>query len=119
MIFGDPSPPSLNASLLAWALASTKDPSSPPALASFLRDSSPSYSEDIPESAMAFYAFIQGDYDPRLFVPDPFNHFLGEEVSASSAKDMRTLPVSRKKNDHYFLRPRDSTGRVITSRQLY
>ncbi|MBW0535888.1 hypothetical protein O181_075603 [Austropuccinia psidii MF-1] len=119
MIFGDPSLPSLNASLLDWASASTKDPSSPPALASFRRYSSPSYSEDIPESAMAFYAFIKGDYNPRLFVPDPFDHFLGKEVSTPSVKDMRTLPISRKKNHHYFLQPCDSTGRVITSCRLY
>ncbi|MBW0559438.1 hypothetical protein O181_099153 [Austropuccinia psidii MF-1] len=80
MIFGDPSPPSLNASLLDWALASTRDPSSPPALASFLRDSSPSYLEEIPESAMAFYAFIEGDYNPRLFVDDPLNFFANDNV---------------------------------------
>ncbi|MBW0568040.1 hypothetical protein O181_107755 [Austropuccinia psidii MF-1] len=73
MIFGDPSPASQNASLLDWALDSTRDPSSPPALASFLHNSSPSYSEEIPESAMAFYAFIEGDYDPCLFVEDPFS----------------------------------------------
>ncbi|MBW0575687.1 hypothetical protein O181_115402 [Austropuccinia psidii MF-1] len=69
MIFGDPSPTSRNASLLDWALASTRDPSSPPALASFSRDPSPAFSEGVPESAMAFYAFIEGKYDPRLFVP--------------------------------------------------
>ncbi|MBW0556211.1 hypothetical protein O181_095926 [Austropuccinia psidii MF-1] len=54
MIFGDPSPAPHNTSLLDRALASTRDPSSPPALASFLQDSSPSYLEEIPKSAMAF-----------------------------------------------------------------
>ncbi|MBW0568436.1 hypothetical protein O181_108151 [Austropuccinia psidii MF-1] len=65
MIFGDPSPPSLNASLLVWALASTRDPPSPPALETLSRSSSPSpSSEGVPKAAMAFYAFIKGSYNP-------------------------------------------------------
>ncbi|MBW0573125.1 hypothetical protein O181_112840 [Austropuccinia psidii MF-1] len=109
MIFGDPSPPSLNASLLDWALASTRDPSLPPALASFLRDSSPSYLEENPESAMAFYDFIEGDYDPCLFVDKPLN-FSANEKNSSSIKQKRHCP---KKSHSYCLRPRDSNGCVV------
>ncbi|MBW0583581.1 hypothetical protein O181_123296 [Austropuccinia psidii MF-1] len=102
-----------------WVNTPSSMPPSP-ALATLSKASSPSPSlEELPKAAMAFYAFIEGEYNPRLFVPDPFNHFLGKEASASSAKDMRTLPVSQKKTHRYFLRPHDSTGRVITSRQLY
>ncbi|MBW0566098.1 hypothetical protein O181_105813 [Austropuccinia psidii MF-1] len=109
MIFGDPSPPSLNACLLDWALASTRDPYLPPALASFLQDSSPSYLEEIPESAMAFYAFIEGDYDPRLFVDNPLNFFANKK-SSSSIKQKRHCP---KKSHSYCLRPCDSNGHVV------
>ncbi|MBW0554788.1 hypothetical protein O181_094503 [Austropuccinia psidii MF-1] len=64
MIFGDPSPTFRTTSLLDWALSSTRDTASPPALASFSRDSSPTRLEEVPEPAMAFYAFIKGTYDP-------------------------------------------------------
>ncbi|MBW0569919.1 hypothetical protein O181_109634 [Austropuccinia psidii MF-1] len=111
MIFGDPSPTSHSASLLDWASASTKDPSLPPALASFLRDSSPSYSEEIPESAMTFYAFIEGDYDRRLFVPDPFDYFLDNKASNLSSVTFNSGYI--KPLHPYNLRPRDCNGRVV------
>ncbi|MBW0553138.1 hypothetical protein O181_092853 [Austropuccinia psidii MF-1] len=104
MIFGDPSPTLRNTSLLDWALALTRDPSSPPALASFSRDTSPALLEGVPEPSMAFYAFIEGKYDSRLFVPDPFNYFLGNGTSTSSSgESMRTHPVFKRKHHPYFL----------------
>ncbi|MBW0574753.1 hypothetical protein O181_114468 [Austropuccinia psidii MF-1] len=104
MIFGDPSPAFCNISLLDWALTSTRDTASPPALASFLGDSSPTRLEEVPEPAMAFYAFIEGTYDPRLFVPDPYNYFLGNGTSTSSSiETVRTCFASSKKHHHYFL----------------
>ncbi|MBW0575340.1 hypothetical protein O181_115055 [Austropuccinia psidii MF-1] len=114
MIFGDPSPPSRNTSLLDWALALTRDPSSPPALATLSKASSPSpSSEGVPEAAMAFYAFIEGEYDPRLFVPDPLSYFLGEETPSNGS--IKANCGYKKHFHHYNLHPHDSSGWAITA----
>ncbi|MBW0583921.1 hypothetical protein O181_123636 [Austropuccinia psidii MF-1] len=76
-----------------WDLATN-----PPALAAISRQlsASPS-SEGVPEATMAFYAFIEGEYYPLLFSPDPFEHFLGKGASSSSSvKAMRSCPISKK-----------------------
>ncbi|MBW0548837.1 hypothetical protein O181_088552 [Austropuccinia psidii MF-1] len=116
MIFGDPSPTSHNTSLLDWALASTRDPSPPLSLASFLQDSSPSYLEENPDSAMVFYAFIEGDYNPCLFVKDPLN-FFARKKNSSSIKPRRHFP--KRKSHSYCQRPPDSNGRAITTCHLH
>ncbi|MBW0537652.1 hypothetical protein O181_077367 [Austropuccinia psidii MF-1] len=83
----------------SWANNFNSTPSSPPALAALSRSSSPSpSSEGVPKAAMAFYAFTEGSYNPQIFVPYPFYHFLGNETLASSSvKAMNTHPVSQKK----------------------
>ncbi|MBW0587855.1 hypothetical protein O181_127570 [Austropuccinia psidii MF-1] len=114
MISGDPSPPSCNTSLLDWALALTRDPSSPPALATLSKASSPSpSSEGVPEATMAFYAFIEGKYNPRLFVPNPLSYFLGEETPSNGS--IKANCGYKKHFHHYNLCPRDSSGRAITA----
>ncbi|MBW0527782.1 hypothetical protein O181_067497 [Austropuccinia psidii MF-1] len=103
LLFGYPSSPSTNMGLWSWANNFYAAPPSPPALATLSRSSSPS-SEGVPKAAMAFYAFIEGIYDPQLFVPDPLNYFLGNETCASPyVKALKTSPVSPKQNHHYFL----------------
>ncbi|MBW0570175.1 hypothetical protein O181_109890 [Austropuccinia psidii MF-1] len=100
-----------------WVNNPHSTPPSPPALHSLSGTSSiSSYSQEVPDAALAFYAFIEGDYDPRLFVPDPFDYFLLQGDSAPSlVKHRKTHPVSKVKPHHYFLRPRNSTSRSITS----
>ncbi|MBW0570184.1 hypothetical protein O181_109899 [Austropuccinia psidii MF-1] len=118
MIFSDPSPPSRNTSLLDWALALARDPSSPPSLATLSKALSPSpSSEGVPEAAMAFYAFIEGKYDPRLFVPDPLRYFLGDNTSSNDS--IKTNCGYKKTIHPYNLRPCDSSGRAITTCHLY
>ncbi|MBW0572944.1 hypothetical protein O181_112659 [Austropuccinia psidii MF-1] len=91
-------------------------PQSPQALAPLSR--APSVSSDtesIPEAALAFYAFIEGKFDPRLFVPDPAAYFLNNDPPIITKRKRnrrlprRTIPVS------YHLRPQNSKGRAITS----
>ncbi|MBW0547649.1 hypothetical protein O181_087364 [Austropuccinia psidii MF-1] len=86
LLFGYPSSPSESKGFWDWASQPHSTPASPPALATLSRVSSllPS-SKDIPEAALAFYAFIEGEYDPRLFVPDPLSYFLGEEAANASS----------------------------------
>ncbi|MBW0506369.1 hypothetical protein O181_046084 [Austropuccinia psidii MF-1] len=104
LLFGYPPHSSSRTAFWDWVNTPSSMPPSPPALATLSKTSSPSPSlEEVPEAAMTFYTFIEGEYDTQLFIPDQFNHFLAKEVSASSAKDMRTLPVCQKKNHHYFL----------------
>ncbi|MBW0566337.1 hypothetical protein O181_106052 [Austropuccinia psidii MF-1] len=109
LLFGYPSSPSNSTTFWDWVNGPSYTPPSPPALSPISIASSPSsYSGEVPEAAMAFYAFIEGAYDPRLFVPDPFNYF--SEERASSAIKPKRHP--------YFLRPRDSNGRAITAPKL-
>ncbi|MBW0486687.1 hypothetical protein O181_026402 [Austropuccinia psidii MF-1] len=105
LLFGYPSSPSKNMGIWSWANNFNPTPSSPPALATLSRSSSPSPSlEGVPEAAMAFYAFIEGSYDPQLFVPNPLDYFLGNESCASPyVKVLETSPVSPKQNHCYFL----------------
>ncbi|MBW0553729.1 hypothetical protein O181_093444 [Austropuccinia psidii MF-1] len=121
LLFGYPYSPSTNMGLWSWANNSYLAPLSPPALATLSRSSFPSpSSERFPKAAMAFYAFIEGSYDPRLFVLDPLDYFLGNETCTSPyVKALKTSPVSPKQNHCYFLRPCDSTGRAITSCRLF
>ncbi|MBW0570290.1 hypothetical protein O181_110005 [Austropuccinia psidii MF-1] len=94
--FGYPSSPSESRGFWDWATKPHYIPDSPPALATLSRVPSPlPSSEDIPEAALAFYAFIKGEYDPRLFVPDPQSYFLGEEA----------LNTSSRKNKDGFRKP--------------
>ncbi|MBW0549614.1 hypothetical protein O181_089329 [Austropuccinia psidii MF-1] len=118
LLFGYPSSPSKNMGIWNWANNFNSTPSSPPALATLSRASSPSPSlEDIPKATLTFYAFIEGKYDPQLFVPNPLSSFLGEEAlktSSVTASNGHTSP-----SHPYNLRPRDFTGRVVkTSRHL-
>ncbi|MBW0576045.1 hypothetical protein O181_115760 [Austropuccinia psidii MF-1] len=81
LLFGYPSSPSESRGFQDWATKPHSIPASPPALATLSRVPSPlPSSEDIPEATLAFYAFIEGKYDRRLFVLDPQSYFLGEEA---------------------------------------
>ncbi|MBW0511628.1 hypothetical protein O181_051343 [Austropuccinia psidii MF-1] len=81
LLFGYPLHPSNNTAFWDWVNAPSSTPPSPPALATLSEDSPPSSSlEEVPEAAMAFYAFFEGEYDPCLFVPYPFDYFLGNEA---------------------------------------
>ncbi|MBW0559933.1 hypothetical protein O181_099648 [Austropuccinia psidii MF-1] len=116
LLFGCPSSPLRSTTFWDWVNNSHSTPPSPPALTPILNTSSPfSYSEEVPEAAMAFYAFIKGKYDPRLFVPDPFNFFLKEGTS-SAIKPKRHH--QRRKGHPYYLRPHDSNGRAITAHKI-
>ncbi|MBW0567715.1 hypothetical protein O181_107430 [Austropuccinia psidii MF-1] len=79
---------------------------SPPALAPFSH--APSVSSDtesVPDAAMAFYAFIEGKFDPRLFVPDPAVYILNNNPPIIKKRKRnrnlhkKTVPVP------YHLRP--------------
>ncbi|MBW0558566.1 hypothetical protein O181_098281 [Austropuccinia psidii MF-1] len=81
LLFGYPSSPSKNIGIWSWVNDFTSTPSSPPALATLSRSSSPApSSEGVPKAAAAFYALIKGEYDPRLFVPNPLSYFLGDNT---------------------------------------
>ncbi|MBW0577668.1 hypothetical protein O181_117383 [Austropuccinia psidii MF-1] len=117
LLFGYPSYPSRFSGIWEWENNSPPSCPSPPALHSLSGTLSiSSYSQEIQDAALAFYAFIESDYNPRLFVPDPFDYFLLQGDSAPSlVKHRKTHPVLKIKPHHYFLRPRDSPGRAITS----
>ncbi|MBW0568234.1 hypothetical protein O181_107949 [Austropuccinia psidii MF-1] len=93
------------------------DPSNPPQLPPALAPLSctPSVSSDtesVPEAVLAFYTFIEGKFDPRLFVPDPAAYFLSDNPPIITMRkrnrrlSRKTIPVS------YHLRPRNSKGRA-------
>ncbi|MBW0553783.1 hypothetical protein O181_093498 [Austropuccinia psidii MF-1] len=116
LLFGYPSSPSNSTAFWDWVNAPSPTPPSPPALAPISNASSPfSYSGEVPEAAMAFYAFIKGAYDPRLFVPDPLNYF-SKEGPSSAIKPKRHH--QRRRRHPYYLHPRDSNGRAITTCRL-
>ncbi|MBW0534915.1 hypothetical protein O181_074630 [Austropuccinia psidii MF-1] len=99
-------------------MTSASIPSSPPALAVL----SPSPSESptlykILNSAMAFYFFIEGEYNPRLFVPDPYHYFLKDHPSSSTKSKKKTVcwVSNQSTSQHYFLFLHRLDGRAITS----
>ncbi|MBW0538279.1 hypothetical protein O181_077994 [Austropuccinia psidii MF-1] len=109
LLFGYPSSPSRSTTFWDWV----KNPHSTPPKSNA---SSPySYSEDVPEATMAYYAFIKGEYHPRLFVPDPF-HYFSKEGTSSAIKPKRHHQQRRR--HPYYLCPRDSNGRAITTHKL-
>ncbi|MBW0558506.1 hypothetical protein O181_098221 [Austropuccinia psidii MF-1] len=112
LLFGYPSSPSESRGFWDWATKPHSIPASPPALATLSRVTSPlTSSKNIPKAALAFYLFIQGKYDPRLFVADPLSYFLGEEaLNASSQKNKNGF---RKPSHPYGLHSRGFCGRVI------
>ncbi|MBW0520116.1 hypothetical protein O181_059831 [Austropuccinia psidii MF-1] len=86
------------------------NPSNPPQLPPALAPLShaPSVSSDtesVPEAVLAFYAFIEGKFDPRLFVLDPAAYFLNNDPPIISKRKRnrrlprKTIPIS------YDLRP--------------
>ncbi|MBW0567370.1 hypothetical protein O181_107085 [Austropuccinia psidii MF-1] len=90
-------------------------PQLPPEIAPLSR--APSVSSDtesVPKAALSFYAFIEGKYDPRLFVLDPAAYFSNDDPPILTKRKrncrlQKTMPVS------YHLRPRNSKGWAITS----
>ncbi|MBW0581513.1 hypothetical protein O181_121228 [Austropuccinia psidii MF-1] len=107
--------------MLDWAMTSPSAPPSPPAMAGFSQTPTDSLNtEMVPDAAQKFYAFLEGQYDPRLFVPDPVGYFLKDHPSLFiSSKKRRVRRVSRKKASlSYCLRPRRLDGRAITSYSL-
>ncbi|MBW0549849.1 hypothetical protein O181_089564, partial [Austropuccinia psidii MF-1] len=109
LLFGYPSSPSKKMGIWSWANSLNPTPSSPPTLATLSKASSPSpSSEGVPEAAMAFYAFIKGEYDPQLFVPNPLSCLLGgKEVSQTSS--VTTYDGYTNPSHPYALCPRDHT----------
>ncbi|MBW0568946.1 hypothetical protein O181_108661 [Austropuccinia psidii MF-1] len=112
LLFGYSSHPSNCTAFWDWVNAPSSTPPSPPALVTISTVSSPSSSlEEIPEASMAFYAFFEGEYDSRLFVPNPFDYFLGNEASnlfSLTFNDGYTKPFHP-----YNLRPCDCNGFVV------
>ncbi|MBW0570947.1 hypothetical protein O181_110662 [Austropuccinia psidii MF-1] len=116
LLFGCPSSPSRSTTFWDWVNNPHLTPPSPPALTQISNTSSPfSYSEEVPEAVMAFYAFIECKYDPCLFVPDPINHFSKEGISSATKPKQHH---QRRKRHPYYLRPRDSNGQAITAHKL-
>ncbi|MBW0564599.1 hypothetical protein O181_104314 [Austropuccinia psidii MF-1] len=114
--FGCPTSPSRSTTFWDWVNNPHLTPPSPPALTPILNTSSPfSYSEEVPEAAMAFDSFIKGKYDPRLFVLDPVNYF-SKEGTSSAIKPKGHH--QRRKRHPYYLHPCDSNGRAITAHKL-
>ncbi|MBW0573458.1 hypothetical protein O181_113173 [Austropuccinia psidii MF-1] len=117
LLFGCPSSPSRSTTFWDWVNNPHSTPPSPPALAPISNASSPfSYSEEVPEAAMAFYAFIKGKYHPQLFVLNPF-HYFSKEGASSAIKPKRHH--QQRRMHPYYLCPRDSNGRAITTCKLY
>ncbi|MBW0526521.1 hypothetical protein O181_066236 [Austropuccinia psidii MF-1] len=90
LVFGTPSKP-IKPSIWEWITSMT--PPSTPALAiclfSFTRALSPE--EEPPSSTLAFYTFINGDYNPRLFVNDPETFFsIGPASNSQGSKNPAT-----------------------------
>ncbi|MBW0563439.1 hypothetical protein O181_103154 [Austropuccinia psidii MF-1] len=110
-LFGSCSSSSPTVSFLDWAITSASAPPSPPALANFSQASSDLLdTELVPDAAQTFYAFIEGKYDPCLFVEDPFSFF----VNAKDFPSIKPKRCRRKRRTHsYFLRPRGCNGRVV------
>ncbi|MBW0565969.1 hypothetical protein O181_105684 [Austropuccinia psidii MF-1] len=91
LLFGYPFSPSESRGFWDWATKPHSIPASPPALATLSRVPSPlTSSKNIPKAALAFYSFIEGKYNPHLFVTDPLSYFLGEEALNASSKKKRT-----------------------------
>ncbi|MBW0589014.1 hypothetical protein O181_128729 [Austropuccinia psidii MF-1] len=109
LLFGFPSPSSSRTGFWDWVNNPQSNSPSPPALETLSKASSPSSSlENVPEAAVAFYAFIEGKYDPRLFVPNPLSYFLGEETPSNGSIKAN---CGYKRHFHpYNLCPRDSSG---------
>ncbi|MBW0584344.1 hypothetical protein O181_124059 [Austropuccinia psidii MF-1] len=76
------------------------DPSYPPPLPPALAPSVSSDTESVPKAALAFYTFIEGKFDPRLFVPDPATYFLKDDPPIITKRKRnlclprKTMPVS-------------------------
>ncbi|MBW0556550.1 hypothetical protein O181_096265 [Austropuccinia psidii MF-1] len=118
LLFGYPSSPLKNMGIGSWANDFTSMPSFPPALATLSRSSFPEpSSEGVPKAAAAFYAFIKGEYDPWLFVPNPLSYFLGDKTSRKGS--IKTNRGYKKTIHPYNLRPRDSSGLAITTCHLH
>ncbi|MBW0567162.1 hypothetical protein O181_106877 [Austropuccinia psidii MF-1] len=118
LLFGYPSSPLKNMGIWSWASNFNSTPSSPPALAALSRSSSPSpSSEGVPKAAAAFYAFIEGEYDPWLFVPNPLSYFLGDKTSSNGS--IKANCGYKKKIHPYNLCPRSSSGQAITTCHLH
>ncbi|MBW0563525.1 hypothetical protein O181_103240 [Austropuccinia psidii MF-1] len=65
LLFGFPSHSSSRTGFWDWVNNPQSNPPSLPALETFLKASSPSSSlENVPEAVVAFYAFIEGEYNP-------------------------------------------------------
>ncbi|MBW0573996.1 hypothetical protein O181_113711 [Austropuccinia psidii MF-1] len=89
-------------------MTSPSAPPSPPALAGFSQTPTDSLStEMVPNAAHTFYAFLEGQYDPCLFLPDPIGFFLKNHPSSFiSSKKRRVLRVSKEKSSLcYCLHP--------------
>ncbi|MBW0487083.1 hypothetical protein O181_026798 [Austropuccinia psidii MF-1] len=102
LVLGIPPTNRLRKSVWEWLTANGPYPTfppSPPALGDL--SSAPSGSSDhrkpTPAAASAFYSFLNGEVDPRLLDPQP--------TSSLYSKSTPKGP--------YFLRPRNTLGRVI------
>ncbi|MBW0568961.1 hypothetical protein O181_108676 [Austropuccinia psidii MF-1] len=113
MVFGTPTTP-IRQSMWEWVTSMTPPPTcppSPPSLASLSVSSSQASSlEEEPLSlALTFYTFINGDYDPHLFVDYPETFFA---IQPTSNPQVSEQPAGHT----YALQPRGRDGRAITFR---
>ncbi|MBW0521807.1 hypothetical protein O181_061522 [Austropuccinia psidii MF-1] len=111
LLFGYRSSSSPTVSLLDWAMTSASAPPSPPALANLSQSSYDLMdTELVPDVAQTFYACIEGQYDPCLFVDDPFSFFVNEKDSPS----IKPKRCRQKQRTHsHFLRPHGCNGFVV------
>ncbi|MBW0563438.1 hypothetical protein O181_103153 [Austropuccinia psidii MF-1] len=118
LLFGYSTSSCPTASLLDWAITSHSAPPSPPALAGFSQTPTDSpNTEMVPDAAQTFYAFIDGEYDPWLFVPNSLSYFLGDKASRNCS--IKTNRGYKKKIHPYNSCPRDSSSRAITTCHLH
>ncbi|MBW0556986.1 hypothetical protein O181_096701 [Austropuccinia psidii MF-1] len=85
-------------------------PPSPPALVVFSFSSSRASSpeEEPPSEVLAFYIFINGDYNTHLFVENPKNLFWIGDAANSQGSKPTTIHT-------YTLQPCNKNGRALTS----
>ncbi|MBW0576028.1 hypothetical protein O181_115743 [Austropuccinia psidii MF-1] len=106
MAFGTPSTP-IKQSMWDWVTSMT--PPSSPALAScyFISGRAFSPEEEPPSLVLAFYTFMNGDYNPWLFVDDPETFFA---IKPSSNPQGSEHPATHT----YVLQPHGRDGCAIT-----
>ncbi|MBW0577137.1 hypothetical protein O181_116852 [Austropuccinia psidii MF-1] len=90
LVFGTPSTP-IKKSIWEWVTSMTPPSTLALAICSFSSTRASLLEEEPPSSALAFYTFINGNYDPRLFVNDPEAFFsIGPASNSQGSKNPAT-----------------------------